>query len=292
MSPLTGTVNQVINFTATGANSSLQHELQYKFNWGDNSESSWGSSTQSHTYTSTGQFTIQAEARCEDDNIESTLYSATVTISDPTYTLTVNLNPPNGGTVSLNPPEGSYTAGTQVTLTAMPNANYTFGSWSGADPGGSGTTAYVTMGSANRTVTANFNAVAATLYTLTVTLNPANGGTVTLSPPGGSYAAGTPVTLTVMPNANYTFGSWSGVDTSSGTTAYVTMGSSNRTVTANLNYSGGVPPPPSGALGTVTNPYKINKLTTKVYNGYIPEISLITLEGRSLFQEVQSSILW
>jgi hypothetical protein len=40
----------------------------------------------------------------------------------------------------------------------------------------------------------------------------------------------------------------------------------NKSVTANFT-----PPPSSGALGTRDNPYKINKPTTQIYNGYIPE---------------------
>jgi hypothetical protein len=49
------------------------------------------------------------------------------------------------------------------------------------------------------------------------------------------------VTLTATANSGYTFSSWSGVDSSSGTTAYVTM-NSNRTATANF----------TGAIGAAT----------------------------------------
>jgi hypothetical protein len=71
-------------------------------------------------------------------------------------------------------------------------------------------------------------------YTLTVNINPSGAGTVTLNPPGGTYNAGTAVTLTATANSGYTFSSWSGVDSSSGTTGYVTM-NGNRTVTANFS---------------------------------------------------------
>lgn len=68
-------------------------------------------------------------------------------------------------------------------------------------------------------------------YTLTVGTNPSGGGSINLNPAGGSYPSGTQVTLTARANSGYAFSSWSGVDSSNGTTATVTM-NSNRTVTA------------------------------------------------------------
>jgi hypothetical protein len=78
-------------------------------------------------------------------------------------------------------------------------------------------------------------------YTLTTNVSPTGAGTVTLNPAGGTYTAGAMVTLTATANSGYAFSSWSGVDSSSGTTAYVTM-NGNRTVTANF----------TGAIGTAT----------------------------------------
>ena len=47
------------------------------------------------------------------------------------YSLTLSADPPDGGTVELVPPGGSYVAGTEVTLTAVPAPGYTFDHWSG-----------------------------------------------------------------------------------------------------------------------------------------------------------------
>ncbi len=47
-------------------------------------------------------------------------------------------------------------------------------------------------------------------YTLTVTANPSNGGTVTLSPDKAKYSAGEQVTLTATPAPGYGFSRWSG----------------------------------------------------------------------------------
>jgi uncharacterized repeat protein (TIGR02543 family) len=75
-------------------------------------------------------------------------------------------------------------------------------------------------------------------YTLVVTSYPIKSGSVTLSPPGGSYSAGTQVTLTAKPVLSRVFTGWSGdaTRTITGTTNPITltMPSSNVTVTANF----------------------------------------------------------
>jgi hypothetical protein len=68
-------------------------------------------------------------------------------------------------------------------------------------------------------------------YTLTTSVNPQGAGTVTLNPAGGTYTAGTTVTLTATPNSGYTFSSWSGDLTGSINPAQITM-DGNKSVTA------------------------------------------------------------
>jgi hypothetical protein len=51
---------------------------------------------------------------------------------------------------------------------------------------------------------------APTLTTYTLTAGNDGHGSVTLSPPGGTYASGTTVTLTPVPNSGYQFSSWAG----------------------------------------------------------------------------------
>jgi hypothetical protein len=74
-------------------------------------------------------------------------------------------------------------------------------------------------------------------YTLTTTISPSNGGTVTPNPaPNCSstqYTSGTHVTLTAASNTSYAFQSWSGCDSSVGGTCNVTMNSA-RGVTASF----------------------------------------------------------
>ena len=77
-----------------------------------------------------------------------------------------------------------------------------------------------------------------TNYTLSVSASPAAGGSVTLSPAGGTYAAGTVVTLTATANSGYTFTSWSGAASGTAATTTVTV-SSNISATATFTVTGG-----------------------------------------------------
>ncbi len=70
-----------------------------------------------------------------------------------TYTLTVNTN--GNGTVTISPDKTAYSAGEAVILTAVPDSNNCFYSWSGGYTGFFETTAEITMNS-NQSVTADF----------------------------------------------------------------------------------------------------------------------------------------
>lgn len=77
------------------------------------------------------------------------------TISAACYTLTANVTPAGSGTVNLPPQNctGGYTAGSVLSLTAVPNSGYIFTDWSGA---ASGTANPITLTmDGNKTITAN-----------------------------------------------------------------------------------------------------------------------------------------
>ncbi len=65
-----------------------------------------------------------------------------------------------------------------------------------------------------------------------------SGGKVTTSPTGTSFAPGTVVTLTAVPDAGFKFVSWSGDFTGTATTASVTM-NANKTITATFALTSG-----------------------------------------------------
>ena len=79
-------------------------------------------------------------------------------------------------------------------------------------------------------------------YTLTVAVNPTGAGTVSLNPAGGTYTAGTVVTLTAVANSGYVFSNWggdlSGSQNPTQNPTVITM-NTNKVVIANFAQSGG-----------------------------------------------------
>lgn len=144
-----------------------------------------------------------------------------------TYTIAV-ANAGNGnGAVTANPAGPAYPAGSDVTLTAQPAAGSTFAGWSGD---GTGTTTRQLTMDGNKSVTATFTLVPTPTYTLTTTTAGTGQGTVTRSPSGPAYPAGTVVTLNAQAATGSTFAGWSGDGTGS-TSRQVTM-DSDKTVIA------------------------------------------------------------
>ena len=115
------------------------------------------------------------------------------------YTLTASAG--EGGSVSGG---GTFSSGTQVSLTATPNSGYSFSSWSN---GSTANPLTVTLNS-NTTITANFQVIVNS-YTLTVTAG--EGGTVT---GGGEYEEGTEVTISAVAESCFSFSQWSDGETS------------------------------------------------------------------------------
>lgn len=134
----------------------------------------------------------------------------------------------NNGTVAKSPNLSVFDNGTIVTLTATPNAGFTFTSWSG-DATSNSNPLMVTMNS-DKTITANYTAIPPITYTLNVN---ANNGSVSKQPNQLNYNTGTTVLITATPNAGYTFTSWSGDASGSVNPLNVVM-NSNKNVTANF----------------------------------------------------------
>jgi uncharacterized repeat protein (TIGR02543 family) len=148
--------------------------------------------------------------------------SVTANFAANLYTLTINAT---NGSVTKTPDAASYSYGQVVTLQAVPNPGYSFSGWSG-DASGTSTTTTVTM-TANRSVTANFTA-----NTYILAVNAVN-GSVTKTPNKTSYAYGDVVTLQAVPNAGYSFSSWSGDASGTANPTTITM-NANKSVTASF----------------------------------------------------------
>jgi uncharacterized repeat protein (TIGR02543 family) len=159
---------------------------------------------------------------------------ATVTIDEnPTvlasftqteYSLTVTSNPSAGGPVELSNPGPIYYFNDQVTLTPKPVTGYTFIGWDG-DLKGTTVPSTLTI-TGNMIVTANYQA-----NPVTLTLK-AEKGTINADPTG-PYRFEGKVTLTAVPDAGYTFSSWSGGLTGSINPSSITL-LGDTTVTANF----------------------------------------------------------
>jgi basic membrane protein A len=71
------------------------------------------------------------------------------------YALTTSIDPSGSGYITLNPSGGTYTVGTQVTITAHPYSGYEFDYWSG-DASGISTSVTITIINSNKNITAHF----------------------------------------------------------------------------------------------------------------------------------------
>ena len=126
------------------------------------------------------------------------------------YTLSVTAG--EGGSVSTT--GGTFSQGTEVSITATPSSGFTFSQWSN----GSTTNPLTLTVNSNTNLTASFVAIVNS-YTLTVSAG--EGGTV--STEGGEYEEGTEVTITATPDEGYQFVGWEGSDSTENSIT-ITMG--------------------------------------------------------------------
>ena len=164
------------------------------------------------------------------------------------YTVAVSANPTAGGTVSGG---GTFSQGQSCTVVAAPNANYTFNNWTENGTVVSTNASYTFTVNANRTLVANFTYTPPT-YTVAVSANPTNGGTVT---GGGTFQQGQSCTVNATAATGYTFTNWTENGTVVSTNAsYTFTVNGNRTLVAHFSantYNINVSANPT-AGGTVT----------------------------------------
>ena len=116
-----------------------------------------------------------------------------------TYTVTVSANPTNGGTVTGG---NTYNYGQSCTVNATAATGYTFTNWTENGSVVSNNANYTFNVEGNRNLVAHFTAIT---YTITVTANPSNSGTVT---GGGTYNHGQSCTVIATSTDGYTFLNW------------------------------------------------------------------------------------
>ena len=144
------------------------------------------------------------------------------------YNVNVSANPSNGGTVTGG---GTYNQGASCTVTATPASGYTFTNWTENGNVVSTNASYTFTVNANRTLVANFTAIPQT-YTVSVSANPTNGGTVT---GGGTYQQGQTCTVTATANTGFNFTNWTeNGNVVSSNASYTFTVNANRTLVANF----------------------------------------------------------
>jgi regulation of enolase protein 1 (concanavalin A-like superfamily) len=148
-----------------------------------------------------------------------------VTPTTPPGPHTLTLGSSGSGGVTADPDAPDYAHGTNVTLTAVPDAGWVFLEW-GGDLSSSDNPATVEM-DGNKAVSAIFVEDAA--YTLTT--NVAGSGAVTVDPAQATYSAGEVVTITAVPDDGWYFSGWSGDLSGSANPTTLRM-DANKTITA------------------------------------------------------------
>ena len=172
------------------------------------------------------------------------------------YTLAITAS---NGTAIRSPNQVAYTPGSSVTITATPISGYLFTGWSGS-ASGTQNPLTVTM-TGNLAVTANFSAVPASSYT--VTLPARTGGTVSKSPDLPFYSQGSVVTLTASPNSGYVFGSWRRDTYGNSNPLQITM-DGNKTAVADF-----IPSSPGSAVLVIGTPTNISVSATAGTNNLV-----------------------
>lgn len=156
-------------------------------------------------------------------------------------TIATSALPIAGGTTSGG---GTVADGASVTVTATPNAGYNFVNWTEASMQVSASASYTFNATANRTLVANFIAIAGGNRTITTASSPAAGGTTS---GGGVFADGTSITVSAVPNEGYIFKRWrvGGTNVSSSANYTFTV-TSDRALTATFA--------PAATINTASSP--------------------------------------
>lgn len=142
--------------------------------------------------------------------------------------VTLSSAPLIGGTTAG---AGTFAQGSVTAVTATPNTGYTFTNWTDNGVIASTSSSYQITLAGNRALVANFKAIPVGSFAVNLSSLPVAGGTTNGS---GSYATGTSVTVTAIPNTGYTFKNWTENGTIvSASPSYQFILTANRTLVAN-----------------------------------------------------------
>lgn len=218
------------SLSASGGSGNITVTTRSGCAWSASSGVSWVTITSgsSGTVSGTVAYSVASNsgaARSVVSNIAGQLFTFNQS-GTQSYTITASAG--TGGTIT---PSGSTSvaSGASQTYTITPAAGYAVSSVTVDGVSVGAVTSYtISNVTANRTIAATFTQNA---YTLTTSTSGTGTGSITRSPTGTSFAAGTVVTLTAAANTNSTFTGWSGACSGTATTCQVTM-NANTTVSA------------------------------------------------------------
>lgn len=162
--------------------------------------------------------------------------TAHFTAAEETCHLTIQVNPAGAGTTI--PAEGihDYAKDSRVPISAMAAPLYQFVSWSGDVDDSAKPETFIRLNE-NKTVVANFALIPVEQFTLTLIVDPSQGG-VTVPPPGSYYYnKGSVVNLFAAAKSGFKFSGWTG-DVSNPATQNTTVTmTSNKTIIAHFAVS-------------------------------------------------------
>ena len=131
-----------------------------------------------------------------------TLVANFIELQPNEYAINVSANPSEGGTVSGG---GTYQQGQSCVVTATANSGYTLVNWTENGAQVSLEASYIFPVISNRTLVANFTGLQPDEYTISVSANPTEGGTVS---GGGTYQQGQSCIVSATANTGHAFISW------------------------------------------------------------------------------------
>jgi uncharacterized repeat protein (TIGR02543 family) len=155
----------------------------------------------------------------KDDNIGS----GQLEVTGPVYALNIEIisegeGEGEGGVVTRKPNDSVLAEGTEVTLTAIPFAGWTFAGWSGAVVGSTPTIKFTILNDTN--LTARFKQEQ---YQLNINKRGQGSIIVTPEPSQGFYLYGDEVQLQAVPEKGWRFAGWTGDVTGDTTTVKIVM---------------------------------------------------------------------
>jgi hypothetical protein len=154
------------------------------------------------------------------------------------WTLSIEIQPEDAGEIIIDPNKDTYAEGEEVQLQAQASAGYAFGKWEHANGDfiDEVESISITMDS-DKSIIAYFDTLPSDL-TLTIEINPVDGGTVDIKPANDYYYMGEEVILTPMSNTAYMFSSWTGNTspiTDNGNGTYTLIMEGNEVIVANFD---------------------------------------------------------